>query len=156
MRWTIVALMVVVAGCGGESSPTGTDGMVAFSNVHKTKTSGIAARRAEVISRADRWAEVWSDITSTQSPRPALPAVNFEESILIFAAGGELADSCSDIRVESVTRVSGALQTVILEERRPSCTCPPVVIRPVHVVAVPRAATGASFEFRIATLTNCS
>ena len=158
MRWFPVALMVAVilfVGCGGESSPTGTDGPVGFSSVYKSKTSGVAARRAEVISRQDRWAEVWNDITSAQSPKPPLPAVNFEDSILIFAAGGELAESCSDLRVESVTRVNGALAIVILEERRTNCTCPPIVLRPVHVVSVPRAATGASFEFRIATLTGC-
>jgi hypothetical protein len=152
----IVAVMILLAACGGESNPTGTDGPVPTTQVYKSKTSGLAGRRGEVISRQSRWAEVWDEITAGMTPKPALPAVDFENAILIVGAIGEV-DSCSDGRIESVKRVSGSLEILILEERRPnSCACPAIVVRPVHVVSVPRAATGASFSFRIVNLTGCS
>ena len=150
----IVAVLILLAACNGESNPTGTDGPVPTTEVYKSKTSGLAGRRGEVISRDSRWAEVWDEITAGMTPKPPLPAVNFENAILIVGALGEV-DSCTDGRIESVTRVSGALQISILEERRPNCVCPAIVARPVHVVSVPRAATGASFEFRIGNLTTC-
>ena len=151
----IVAVMILLAACSGESNPTGTDGPVPTTQVYKAKTSGLTGRRGEVISRQSRWAEVWDEITAGMSPKPALPAVDFENALLIVGAIGEV-DSCSDGRIESVTRVSGSLEVSILEERRPNCVCPAIVVRPVHVVSVPRAATGASFAFRIVNLNSCT
>ena len=151
----IVAAVLLLAGCSGESSPTGTNGPVPTVQVYKSKTSAIPGRRAEIISRQSRWTEVWDEITASVTPKPAIPAVDFDNVILIFAAGGELANSCSDIRIESVTRTDGALAVSIVEERRPTCSCPAIVIRPVHVVSVPRAATDASFAFRVADVSGC-
>ena len=152
----IVAFMILLAACKGESNPTGTDGFVPTTLVYKSKTSGIAGRRAEIISRQTPWIEAWDQITAGMSPNPALPNVNFDDSILIFVAGGELADSCGDVRIESVNRVDGALEVSIIEERRPNCSCPAVVVRPVHIVSAPRAATGASFTFTVTNLNTCS
>ena len=151
----IVAALILLAGCSSESSPTGTNGPVPTIQVYKSKTSAIPGRRAEIVSRQSRWVEVWDEITANVSPKPAIPVVDFDNVILIFAAGGELAHSCSDIRIESVTRTDGALAVSILEERRPTCACPAIVIRPVHVVSVPRAATNATFEFRVANVSGC-
>ena len=151
----IIAALILLAGCSGESSPTGTNGPVPTIQVYKSKTSAIPGRRAEIVSRQSRWVEVWDEITANHSPKPAIPVVDFDNVILIFAAGGELGHACSDIRIESVTRTDGALAVSIVEERRPTCTCPAVVIRPVHVVSVPRAATNASFEFRVANVSGC-
>ncbi len=151
----IIAALILLAGCSSESSPTGTNGPVPTIQVYKSKTSAIPGRRAEIVSRQSRWVEVWDEITANVSPKPAIPVVDFDNVILIFSAGGELSDSCGDIRIESVTRTDGALNVSILEERRPTCTCPAIVIRPVHVVSVPRAATNATFEFRVANVSSC-
>jgi hypothetical protein len=151
----LIAAMVVLAACSGESNPVGTDGPVPTTQVYRSRTSGIASRRGEIISRQSRWVEVWDEITASASPKPPIPNVDFEQVLLVFAAGGELPDACSDARIESVTRVSGSLDVSIVEERRPTCVCPPMTIRPVHVVSVPRAATGASFSFRVANVSSC-
>jgi hypothetical protein len=151
----IVALLLLLAGCSGESTPTGTNGPVPTIQVYKSKASAITGRRAEIVSRQSRWVEVWDEITANVSPKPAIPVVDFDNVLLIFAAGGELANSCTDIRIESVTRIDGALAVSILEERRPNCSCPAILIHPVHVVSAPRAATNASFEFRVANVSGC-
>lgn len=147
-----LALLIAAAGCSGDSSPTGTDGPVAFTEVFRDKSSGITQKRAEVISRPEEWQRVWDEIMSTRSPRPALPNVNFDNSILIVAALGNLGDACKHVRVDGVHRRGGTLEVTISEVRPPaSCVCPPVTVQPVHVVAVPRAATGATYTWRTLT-----
>jgi hypothetical protein len=154
----VVAVLIaacVLAACSGESSPTGTDGPVPMTEVYKSQFSGLDGRRGEVISRQSRWAEVWDEIHEGSSPKPALPAIDFERSILILGAPGGYSDACGMGRIESVKRVSGTLMVSVLLEIRTGCLCPLIAIHPVHVVAVPRAAAGASFEFRTVTLTTC-
>lgn len=137
-------LLALLAGCSGDSSPTGPDGPIAFSDVYRDKASNITTRRAEIVSRSSRWDTVWSEIGGTASK----PAVDFEKNILIVAALGETGDSCKHVRITGVTRQGGALNVTIAETRLPpSCVCPPNTVRPVHVVSVPRAATSASFSW---------
>jgi hypothetical protein len=156
MRYALILLLI--AGCSGsESSPTGPDGPVQMTEVYKDQSTGVLGRRAEVISRESRWVEVWSEIVSNRSPKPALPAVNFDEKILVLAALGDTGDACKSVRIETVTRVAGALNISIAETRPPAnCSCPPVTVQPVHVVAIPRAATDASFNWRTLTLGGCT
>lgn len=151
-----VAALLVFASCKGgsdSSSPTGPDGIVPFTTVYNDMYSGIRTPRAELISRADIWQRTWDEIMSDgRSPKPAIPAVDFDRNILIFAALGQTADSCKGIAVERVERRGGELLVSIKETRPPaSCSCPPVVVNPVHVVSIPRAAAGVVFERRTVT-----
>lgn len=150
---TLSLALVLLASCNGDSDPTAPDGPVPFTQVAKEQYTGIRMRRAEIISRESRWAEVWDEITATRSPKPALPPVNFETQILILAAYGESGDACRDVRIEKVDRRNGVLEISILDQQRPpNCpVCPPVVVQPVHVVSVARAATGASYTWRVTT-----
>lgn len=153
----LIALIVSIAGCSGESSPTGPDGPLALTDVHRTLTSGITNQRIEVISRQARWAEVWDAITAPMSPKPPLPSVDFDNRLLVLAALGEQSDSCKNVRVDSVERRGGTLLITAAETRPPAtCTCPPIVVQPVHVVSIPRAATDASFTWRTVILGSCT
>jgi hypothetical protein len=152
-RAAVALTLILLAGCDGDSSsPTSPDGVVAFTTVHQTQFSGIRTRRGEVISRGDVWRQTWEEINATLSPKPALPTVDFERNILLLAALGETGDACKRVAIESVEHRGGALRVSAKETRPPaSCVCPPVTVQPVHVVSIPRAATGASFEFRSVT-----
>lgn len=152
-RAALALALILIAGCDrGASSPTSPDGVVPFTTVHTAQFSGIAVRRGEVISRADVWQRTWDEINATISPKPALPAVDFERNILLLAALGDEGDACKRVVIDRVERSGGALRVSVKETRPPaSCVCPPVAVRPVHVVSIPRAATGASFDFRQVT-----
>jgi hypothetical protein len=153
----LLALILLAAACGGESSPTGPDGPVLLTQVYKDASSGLKAQGAEIVSREERWAEVWDQIVAGRSPKPAIPNVDFNQRILIVAALGETADSCKSVEVESVTRRDGALDIVLAEVRPPAnCSCPPVVVQPVHVVSVTRAATDATFTWHNVTRGSCN
>jgi hypothetical protein len=145
MRLASVVILAMLAGCGGESSPTGPDGPIAFSEVFRDKASGLGTRRAEIVSRDARWDALWTEIHGSASNKPV---VDFQRNILIVAALGETGDSCKHVRITGVERHLGALNVTIAETRLPpSCICPPNTVRPVHVVSVPRAATNATFSW---------
>lgn len=161
-RAAVALTLILLAGCGRDASPTapgGTppggpapDGVVAFTVVHTTQQSGIRTRRGEVISRADVWQRTWDEINATISPKPPLPAVDFERNLLLLAALGEQGDACKRVAIERIERTGGTLRVSVKESRPPaSCVCPPVTVQPVQVVSVERAATGASFDFRSVT-----
>lgn len=153
MRTALAAsLLLLVVSCNGGSSPTAPEGNVPFTTVFSDIRSGVRVRRMEIISRASEWQAVWSEIAGGQSPQPPLPSVNFEEQLLIFVALGETPDACVRVAVEGVTRRDGVLHVAVKRTRPPSsCVCPPVVAFPVHVVSIPRAATGAEFSLRDVT-----
>lgn len=157
MRFLLIAIASVAAlGCANEVDVTGVNGPVAMTQVFRQKTSGIAVRRGEVITREARWVQVWDEIMSRQTPKPPLPAVNWDTQILVLAAGGETGDSCKDLEIEKVERRDGTLIISILDKSPgTNCNpCPPITIQPVHVVSVPRAATSAIYDWRAVTV-NC-
>src|SRR5688572_6332517 len=128
MRLASVVILAMLAGCGGESSPTGPDGPVAFAEVFRDKVSGLTTRRAEIVSRDARWDALWTEIRGSASNKPV---VDFDKNILIVAALGETGDSCKHVRITSVERRLGALNVTIAETRLPpSCVCPPNTVRP--------------------------
>ncbi|HYI09093.1 MAG TPA: hypothetical protein VEK57_08470 [Thermoanaerobaculia bacterium] len=151
-------LLALFPGCSGDSTPAGPDGPVAFTDVYQSSFSGIRTRRGEIISRESRWVEVWDELQSHASPKPAIPAVNFNDRLLILAALGTNGDRCTKAQVQSVRTESGALVIRIAEVHRPStcAPCPPDTSQAVHVVSVPRAATGATFTFVTATADSCA
>lgn len=154
MRTLLLVVLVLIAGCSGDSDPTSPDGPVPFAQVAKEQFSGVMQRRAEVIALQSRWVQVWDEITSNRSPKPPLPNVDFEKELLILAAYGNTGDSCRDVQIEKVDRVNGALAVSILDKQRAAnCpVCPPVTAQPVHVVSIPRAATGVSYSWRPTTI----
>ena len=154
MRVFLLIALVFALGCSGDSDPTSPDGPVPFKEVAKEQFSGISQRRAEVIALQSRWVQVWDEITATRTPKPPLPNVDFEKELLILAAYGETGDGCREVQIEKVDRRNGALDISILDKQRAaSCPpCPPVAARPVHVVSVARAATGANYSWRVTTV----
>lgn len=148
MRLSIVLSLLLLLSCNGASSPTDPDGPVAFTEVLRDQQSGIIIRRTEVVANATRWGQVWDEIMSTRSPKPPLPTVDFDNNLLILAARGETADACKSIEIDGVQRVVGRLEVSVAETSRPpSCSCPPVTVKPVHIVAVKRQARGISYSF---------
>lgn len=156
MRSFLIALACFAAlGCDDINIP-GIDGPVPMTQVFRQKTSGIMARRGEVITREARWVQVWDEITSRQSPKPPLPTIDWNTHLLVLAAGGETGDACKDLEIEKVERNDGALVVSILDKSPgTNCNpCPPVTIQPVHVVSIVRAATSATFDWKAVTV-NC-
>ena len=75
------------------------------------------------------------------------PSVDFSSHVLVFVARGETPDSCRTIAINRVEVDHGRFDVFVDDIRAPmSCSCPPVVADPVHVVAVARVASNATFH----------
>lgn len=120
--------------------------------MYKDRYTGVQTKREEIITSSARWESVWQEIVSNRSPKPARPSVNFSSHVLVFVARGETADSCRTIAINRVEVDRGQFDVFVDDIRSPmSCSCPPVTVQPVHVVAVARVASTATFHDRSVT-----
>ena len=143
------ALALLFLSC--DSSPTEPNSPVTFREVAVVQNSGILSRRHETITTAKRWTEVWTEVHARQSPEPSLPAVEFDRESVLLTAMGENPDACWSVRVHALERFLGTLIADVKEVRAPmSCACPPVVVAPVHMVAISRTNDPIRFVSRTA------
>lgn len=122
---------------------------VAFATVYASTSSGVDARRGELITDSGRWSAVWNEIHRRSSPLPSLPSVDFGSEMVLFAAMGQEPDACWSLGIEGVEATGDrSLQVSVAETRRPmSCACTAVVVNPVHAVRLSRRDRRASFRF---------
>jgi hypothetical protein len=150
MKQLALAVLLLL-GCNGNGITIPT-GPVPMTKVFSDRHSGLRTPREEVIAQPARWQQVWDEIMSTRSPKPPLPAVDFDRDIVLLAALGETGDACKSLVIEEVTHASDLLFVKIKETRPPmSCSCPPVTVQPVDIVTVPRRTTTATFSRRSVT-----
>jgi len=110
-------------------------------------------RREEIISRQSDWDAAWQEIDSYRTPKRPQPVVDFSRYVLIFVARGEAGDACRDLAIDRVDLRNRTFDVFVNDTRPPmSCTCPPVTVQPVHVVAVPRVARTATFHYASVTV----
>lgn len=102
-----------------------------------------------VIQDAERWADFWNDL----HPGKPVPAIDFEQRMVVATAlGGGTATSA--IRVTRVTRKSvpnlSPLIIVYIKERRPGrgCTIPAIFMPPPHVLVETDTSHDVTFRRR--------
>ena len=142
--------MLLLLHCGRLSTePNSTLGMI---DIHKEQQTGVQTRREEIITSTARWESVWQEIVSNRSPKPPRPAVDFSSQALVFVARGETGDACRSIAINRIEVDRGQFGVFVDDIRAPmSCSCPAVTVHPVHVVAVARVASTATFHYRSVT-----
>jgi hypothetical protein len=146
-----LAACLTFVGCG--VLPTEPSGALPILQIHKEGGSGVISKREEVISSQARWHAVWQEINSYRSPSLPEPVVDFASHVLIFVARGVTGDACRSIAVERVELRHGSFDVFVNDERAPlSCSCPPITVQPVDVVAVPRVAETATFQYTSITV----
>src|SRR5687768_4038429 len=145
-RLVACSFAFAVLGCAG--LPNERSELLRLTDVHRESSTGTRVKREEIITSPDRWREVWQEIVSNRSPKPALPPVDFSSTALVYVARGETGDACRSIRITRV-QLLGGHATVFVKDSRPpmSCSCPPITIQPVHVVAIPRVPASSTFQY---------
>jgi hypothetical protein len=145
-RFVIYPLVLALLGCAGVPSEPG--GLLRVTDVHRESSTGARVKREEIITSADRWREVWEEIVSNRWPKPAPPPVDFSSTALVYVARGETGDACRSVRITRVEVREGHATVFVRDSRPPvSCSCPPITIQPVHVVAIPRVTASSSFQY---------
>ncbi|HEX7090550.1 MAG TPA: protease complex subunit PrcB family protein [Longimicrobiales bacterium] len=111
--------------------------------------TGLKAPAREVIRTQQAWAAFWEQLHADQHPRPPLPPVDFDESIVIAVAMGEQPSGGYAIDVEGVYRTESRLH-VVVRETSPgrSCVTPAVVLTPVVAILTQRTEDEVTFVER--------
>ena len=145
-----LALMLLIAGLTTCTAPveSRSDGdLVPQQDVAVvTFLSGIDTQTGTLILDAASWQSAWGSIYANYAQKPALPAINFDSTVVILAAAGTTPTQLYSFQIKEV-RVSGESLHVRVVGVWPTCGSLPVITAPVHVVRVPRVATEAQFTF---------
>jgi hypothetical protein len=151
--WLVVAASVGSVSLGCSDRPTTEDDTaIPFHDLYKNRYSGIFIQRGEVISTPDRWQTAWDELGATQSPQLPLPVVDFANTAVVLVAMGENPDACWTVEIEAVHELPGLLHVTAANIRaRASCSCPPVVVQPAHVVSLGTVIETAVFDFKTKT-----
>lgn len=111
--------------------------------------SGVTERRREVIRSNSEWAAAWEAIYSNVSPKPHLPLVDFDESVVVLSSLGGRTSGGFSIDVTAVYRTSAGLHVVVQgTSPGPSCVRTEAETHPVVAVRVPRAGRAIHFVER--------
>jgi hypothetical protein len=144
-------VLVALISCGRlTTEPSSTLAMV---EIHKEQRTGVHSKREEIISSQAKWDAVWQEIVSDRSPKPPEPGVDFSRRVLIFVARGETGDACRQIAIDRIELRHASFEVFVNDIRPPmSCICPPITVQPVDIVAVPRVAQSATFQYSSITV----
>jgi hypothetical protein len=134
-----------------DSSPTSPQaGPIAFETVVSSSHSGYTAPVRRTIRTHQEWAGAWQTLHVGQSPTPPLPAVDFDQAMVVLVAAGTRPNGCFAIDVtEATMRASGVVELEVTETiAGTGCACTLAITQPVHAVKVPRVAGPATFVER--------
>ena len=94
------AVLIAVPFCGG-GGPPGLSPVTDRARLYYNDAGGVADSTRQVIRDVDHWRQAWDQATARQDDPPPLPAVDFDESMVLLVAAGRSAPG-DRIRVDSV------------------------------------------------------
>lgn len=160
MRFEACLLLLVAAvfsftACDGGGSPTDPGGPLTTETIVKTTSSGFPVSTRLVIRTDEEWQDAWQTLYAEKDSMPALPAVDFTQSVVVLAAAGQSPNLCYDLVITGAEINSGGGVDITVTENVPAsgCICFFALTYPVHVVRVDRF--GVSPSFREATSNHC-
>jgi hypothetical protein len=120
---------------------------IPFESLEHQAHSYIDDERLAVISNKSAWAALWAEHHRGQSPTPALPEIDFTESMVVAVYIGTRPNGCYSVGIDRIYR-SGDTIVVEYTEQIPSAEniCTMALVSPSHLVVIPK--TPYPFEFR--------
>lgn len=111
-----------------------------------TQSSYSSGPREEVIRDANAWAALWNEHHRTQSPVPAVPAIDFSQNVVVAVYLGSRPNGCYGVSIDRIYQ-SEEKNIVEYSEYPPSKEdiCTQAITFPSHLVVAPR--TPYPFEF---------
>jgi hypothetical protein len=122
----------------------------------KEYSSGVTAPARDVIRSSQKWSDFWTQVYANRSPVPALPAVNFNDKVVVAVAQGQKPSGGYSVDIAELYRRGDALY-VVVKETKPGRTCgtTAALTQPVHAVEIPRT-DGNVFFITREVVTECS
>ena len=99
---------------------------------------GLGDPTRTVIRDSVAWVQFWGQANALIEPTPALPPVNFADSMLLVAASGTHAPGGNSVRIDSVARGSALRVFVTTVTPGNGCSTTLAITWPVQVVRVAR------------------
>ncbi len=156
MRRTLASLMLFagVAGCSSDEPGTAvTLQRLATDARPLSYYSGYREPKRFVVRDRETWVDVWTQIWKLQSPKPDLPAIDFDKEMVLVAALGERPSSGYSILIDSAQATVDQLSvSVRVVSPGSGCAVLTVMTQPVDVASVPRLDVGVQFVERSETL----
>lgn len=137
----VFAVMVLCSACCSCSrSPNASGEPLAMTPLADGAGSAIRTEQLTIVRDLEAWRALWDAHTATQLPRPELPAVNFDEEMVVAVFLGERTSGGYGVAIEACTP-DGETVTVVARETAPAADSmqATVMTAPFAFVCVPRA-----------------
>lgn len=154
---SLVSVLVMVAGllsgCGDASSTQ----QPGFSSVAKGTglPSGNTLPHLSVIRTEADWASFWDQLHASQSPKPALPPVNFAENVIVALVDEVRATGGYTVTITDIQRSPSGIVVVASHlSPGPACAVTAAFTQPFHLVMTPVFSGEASLQLS-QSVSNC-
>ena len=112
---------------------------------HELNT-GIAERRRSVVRSQEEFAALWSEVYARHWPKPAMPVVDFQRSVVLVAAMGQRNSGGHLIEFTQLANAGGNLAVTVTEtEPGRNCGVTGALTAPVVILSVPRVSGQIQF-----------
>ena len=127
--------------------------VVNFASIEQTANSAVQVAKNVVVQDEPGWAALWAEHTKGLVVAPPRPEVDFGKNMVIAVFMGEQPSPCYDTTIVNIWH-SGSILNVLHADRAPrdNQRCMAGVVRPAHIVQVPR--TKDTVEFVTGTALN--
>jgi hypothetical protein len=139
-----IAILVATGACSGGAptpgaeSPQGAVIRIDSTAIVLSTGQGIGDPTRAVIRDSTAWQAFWAQAHAQVEPAPALPAVNFADSMLLVAGLGTRATGGHTVSIDSVARGTTLRVFVTAVTPGPRCMTTMAITWPVQVVRVSR------------------
>ena len=147
-----ISALLLSSACASAPRPGPPLGPIAIeSRLFRDNAGGIRNAVERVVRDSTAWRATWTEVTSTQSDRPPLTAVDFSQNMVLVVAAGRMTIADA-IRVDSVGNRSemneaGKRQDIVAVYYTIVRDCPPSTREafPVEIVRVKRSMSQVRF-----------
>ncbi|HYG59780.1 MAG TPA: protease complex subunit PrcB family protein, partial [Symbiobacteriaceae bacterium] len=120
---------------------------LAFSSVSKGSYSGVAERKAVLLTDAAQWNQHWQVHSAHQVPVPPAPAADFSQSALLAVYMGEQTSGGHSITVTDVQEENGKLIVTVKQTAPgPNSIVTMALTQPYHIVRIPAVSKDTRVE----------
>ena len=118
-----------------------------FHTIEKGFFSGITEKKNSIIRRQDQWAELWNKHTSTRTPHPQAPVIDFTENIILAVFMGQKPSGGFAVEITRVEKCENELVVFFSEvEAPPNAEVTAVLTQPYHIIKIEKIGLKTRFK----------
>lgn len=120
---------------------------LSFSTLQRGSNSGVAERKAVLLTDESGWKSNWAQASARQVPAPEAPALDFSQQSVVAVYMGEQRTGGYSIEITGVELVNGTLKVTVKQSRpAPGAIVTQALTQPFHMVRIPKVPAGTKLE----------